>query len=124
MLSEHIDREAVIRAVTHRKVNEMLRSNITEQMIDGRNPSSWLAGFDCGMQQAIEIIGDAPTVDVAEVQHGKWISYLTPVCLSGDLYHNCSVCGDTDPWQYTTRGHAHYCPNCGAKMDGKGENDG
>lgn len=53
---EYIEREALMRAVTHRKVNEMLRSDLTAQMIDGKNPDAWLKGFDCGMQQALDII--------------------------------------------------------------------
>ena len=57
------------------------------------------------------------------VKHGEWEWYISPVCLSGDLYRRCSICGDSDPWQLTTRGCSNYCPNCGAKMDG-GEADG
>ena len=52
------------------------------------------------------------TADVAEVKHGKW-----------DINRNCSVCGvykfeglDADVW---ADWDIDYCPNCGAKMDGK-----
>lgn len=65
------------------------------------------------------VLMQAPTADVVEVRHGKWVSYIHPVCLSCDLYYKCSVCGECDPWQHTTRGHANYCPHCGAKMDGE-----
>ena len=59
-----------------------------------------------------------PAADAVGVKHGRWEWYKSPVCLSGDIYYRCSVCGESDPWQLTTRGNANYCPNCGAKMDG------
>lgn len=42
--------------------------------------------------------------DYAEVKHGEWIE--------GKTLEKCSVCGKKGfpDW--------HYCPNCGAKMDG------
>ena len=64
-------------------------------------------------------------VDAVEVVHGRWI-------ISGEEYRNqdvtCSACGDkreTYGWprkqlerEYQKK---HYCPNCGAKMDGDGD---
>lgn len=67
---------------------------------------------------ANRLLDSIPAADVVEVVHGRWEWYKSPVCLSGDLYCRCSICGESDPWQMTTRGHANYCPNCGAKMDG------
>lgn len=67
----------------------------------------------------IKLIEKAPKVDVVEVKHGEWDSSKSHFFLGGNLYFECSVCGESDPWQGTTRGHAHYCPNCGAKMDKK-----
>ena len=64
-------------------------------------------------------VATAPTVDAAEVVHGRWY-------VSEYEYLNCSVCGEAmytgcnsnreanllkDHWK-------NYCPNCGAKMDG------
>ena len=51
---------------------------------------------------------------------GEWVSYISPVCLSGDLYYKCSICGTNDPYQLTTK-RAKYCPNCGAHMKGGAE---
>ena len=58
------------------------------------------------------VLEDTPTADVVEVKHGKW-----------DINRNCSVCGvykfeglDADVW---ADWDIDYCPNCGAKMDGK-----
>ena len=68
-----------------------------------------------GLTSYGELIGclkDTPTADVVEVKHGKW-----------DINRNCSVCGvykfeelDADVW---ADWDIDYCPNCGAKMDGK-----
>lgn len=64
--------------------------------------------------EIIKAIQEAPTADVAEVKRGEWIK-------QNGLY-SCSVCGKTCPYEvsadlveYWT---CHYCPNCGAKMDG------
>lgn len=63
--------------------------------------------------EAIEIIADFHTADVAEVKHGEWVlknGYIT-----------CSECG-CEPYALARRidfdNLHHYCPACGAKMDG------
>ena len=53
-------------------------------------------------------ISNIPTADVAPVVHGRWIDdgrgiIICPECKRGYNLHA----------KYT-----HYCPNCGAKMDG------
>lgn len=58
-----------------------------------------------------------PAADVAPVVHGKWV-------YGEDVDIQCSVCGvdaltEGDYRQVKSR----YCPNCGAKMDLRGEND-
>lgn len=52
--------------------------------------------------------------DVAPVVHGKWVNP------KGGFWEvsQCSVCG---AWYPTTGIVPHYCPNCGAKMDGSVE---
>lgn len=49
-------------------------------------------------------IEQLPTVDAVEVVHGRWIE--------GKSLEKCSICGKKgfSDW--------HYCPKCGAKMDG------
>ena len=61
--------------------------------------------------------------DFVEVRHGKWISELVERCdwrgkkqkyyqpISCNLCHNAVL------------ERTNYCPNCGAKMDGKGEGE-
>ena len=54
--------------------------------------------------------------DVQEIKHGKWkLCYEDwRMQIAGD---ECSACG----FQHygACISHYHYCPNCGAKMDGK-----
>ena len=55
-----------------------------------------------------------PTVDVQEIRHGRWVS--NKLGLFKWTYH-CSKCGWVDRRLFNNR--HKYCPNCGAKMDGK-----
>ena len=52
-----------------------------------------------------------PTV---EVVHGRWVSD------EADVLFHCSECETqiSTSWDYDDL-HWNYCPNCGAKMDGK-----
>jgi hypothetical protein len=58
-----------------------------------------------------------PTADVAEVKHGYWFEVDSDVGWSVD---GCSVCGEQHCF-YEEENKANYCPDCGAKMDGKKE---
>ena len=63
------------------------------------------------IQEHIQRIKDAPTVDAVEVMHGHW------VITGGNQYtifRRCSIC--CAMYDFTP----NYCPNCGAKMDGDG----
>lgn len=62
-------------------------------------------------------IDKIPTADVQEVRHGKWEETTE---FNEDTIYRCSVCGE----EFVTIDGTpadnlwHYCPNCGAKMDG------
>lgn len=66
-----------------------------------------------------DIIGNALTVDAVPVVHGRWqwisSTYDRIPC---EKRYWCSKCHhetithDSEPWE-------KFCPNCGAKMDGK-----
>ena len=57
-----------------------------------------------------------PTVDAVEVVHGKWEDFC------GDKMCCCSVCkAEFDNTCNEIHDEWYYCPNCGAKMDLKGE---
>lgn len=79
-----------------------------------------------GFDVSVVLVSDiklAPTADVEEVKHGEWI----PIVIQESYYDppycdtcKCSLCGyeiDVSETVY------NYCPNCGAKMDGKGDSE-
>ena len=61
------------------------------------------------------LILEQPTADVEPVRHGYW-----------DNDMECSICGCLAPVSHVTgEEYAYeYCPNCGAKMDGKEQENG
>lgn len=68
--------------------------------------------------EKIEYLGYVPAADVAPVRHGRWIDNKVA------FYLGCSECGCYLEYAVDTfldnDDHYHYCPNCGAKMDGDG----
>ena len=56
-----------------------------------------------------DCVEEAPAADVAEVVHGRWLIN------SDGYYPYCSVCKEEPKNGIMT----HYCPNCGARMDGE-----
>lgn len=68
-------------------------------------------------------IDETPTVDVVEVRHGRWMP--VEYTYFGAKRYECSECRDDEFWKKRFVVHKeNYCPNCGAKMDGKDEEDG
>lgn len=70
-------------------------------------------------------VEDAPAADVAPVVHGRWIHH--------SRYEGCSEqfelvkCSQCNHEAYAMAIYVHggnYCPNCGAKMDGKRKDGG
>lgn len=59
---------------------------------------------------------DIPTADVVEVRHGEWMKF-DQECAVEFICSNCNFSIiEADPKQDCA---FNYCPNCGAKMDGK-----
>ena len=60
------------------------------------------------------ILREAPTIDVAPVRHGQWVS------VPHKLARVCSVCNRDEPYKFADidADVYDYCPSCGAKMDG------
>ena len=58
-------------------------------------------------------------------KHGRWIlghvepGYFTP---GGNRPWVCSECGEIISWRLD-KPRENYCPNCGTKMNGKGESN-
>lgn len=69
---------------------------------------------DC-RNYANDAVDAVHTADVAPVIHGRWITVDAdnPYLIHGE----CSECG----FKQTISDHLNFCPNCGAKMDGKEE---
>lgn len=77
-----------------------------------------------GLADAYDIkwlVDAQPTVAAVEVVHGEWEiiedDYLDLVEMK------CSVCGESygfEAYEDCIPKNYHYCPNCGAKMDGDG----
>ena len=80
------------------------------------------ASFRAMMQGAINEVSNAPTADVVEVVHGKWIPRTN---LPKQEIFICSACGGWaySPWIGSRKKPKpnwckyKYCPNCGADME-------
>lgn len=62
-------------------------------------------------------IKSAPAADVAPVVRGRWV--LIETGYAAKIYE-CSECKDDDYWKHHfAGGFEHFCPNCGARIDGE-----
>ena len=102
-MAEYIEREAVHRLV--RSLNKYTWKN--------PDKSKYRTTVDIDdVQFGIDKI---PTADMVEVRHGKWQPCFEDwrKQIEGD---ECSACGFRH--YGTNMRDYHFCPNCGAKMDG------
>lgn len=60
---------------------------------------------------AVDSVNHIPSADVAEVKHSVW----RVVSADPDKEYECMECKKAVGWKYL------YCPNCGARMDGKSD---
>lgn len=81
--------------------------------------SDYLTGYISALSAVEGEIAEQPAADVAPVRHAKW--ELIDECINEGVY--CSNCHKKI---YRARAEyanqkvkSNYCPNCGAKMDGK-----
>ena len=63
----------------------------------------------------LSVLDRTPTADVAPIGHAHWIERNDKSYLEG--LFECSNCSEFNRWRAT------YCPDCGAKMDGKEGSD-
>ncbi len=96
-MAEYIDRQEIIdminaqrRAAATRK--DFIGMIVLNYMLDV------ITNDDC-----------VPAADVRPERRGRWD-------VAGDIVVECSACGEVYSAIMIPR---HYCPNCGAKMDGK-----
>lgn len=70
------------------------------------------------LNKVLEIVEAFPAINAKPVWHGKW--QLNPNGIYDDNTWVCSVCGE--PWMLIDgspeENFMHYCPQCGARMDG------
>ena len=103
-MSEYIEREALLSEL--QEEIEFETSMYTEE----QNKY-----FNMGLKCAIRDVKSQPAADVVEVRHGKWQPCFEDwrKQIEGD---ECSACGFRH--YGTNMRDYHFCPNCGAKMDG------
>lgn len=100
-MSDYIEREALLALLEER------RDFLFKENGDYDHYSN---GFD----EAVDKVENFPVAaDVVEVKHGRWQrKRMRLACVE------CSLCHKENNIQKFP-----YCPNCGAKMDGKGEGE-
>ena len=109
--------EYIKKALVAREISKLLR--VRESAVD-----IFQAGFEYGVNRAWIKINKIPAADVAPVVRGKWLN------IDGDYtFAACSIC--KEDYEVATEEEAEkglwgaflsayrYCPNCGAKMDGR-----
>ena len=82
------------------------------------------AGVAHGIHKAVNELLDAPTIEAEPVRHGRWVPLSYDGYADGYAVYDeweCSECH----FSYNGEGEPplNYCPNCGAKMEGKNEDD-
>ena len=106
-MAEYIEREALIDAVESIDWYSVYKGKLTAGA-----PNTENALYKASSIYAV--IDNAPSADVAQVRHGRWIA-------SHDEFCACSICKYP---VYVGWNQTNYCPNCGAKMDrGDGNSD-
>lgn len=103
-MAEYIEREALEVALNHR---------LSFLMAENSEYDHYTSGYD----EAVDTVENFPSAaDVAPVVHGRWKQCFEDwrQQIEGD---KCSACGFEH--YGTSINHYHYCPNCGARMDGE-----
>ena len=92
------------------KEKRLIDANALIQRFDG---FGW--GSECDGEIVLEAVANAPTVDAAEVVHGKWLFKHNPITDPKGYFIRivCSECN------LHTGQKSNYCPQCGAKMEGE-----
>ena len=105
-MDEYINREAAIKAME--KADYTLIANDADS---------------CKADYLREIIENMPAADVAPVVHGRWDDSGRYTFPSGAAAVRCTNCGCALTESEYHLNNWNYCPVCGAKMDGGGDND-
>lgn len=107
-MSEYIDRQALLDAIPPTKEDKQIS----------------LYG---AVADFISLVCDVPAADVVPVVHGEWIDgseMPKPKCgkskYKDDKQYCSNCCREMFHWKAVIY-PSKYCPNCGAKMDGRGK---
>ena len=96
MSDEYIRRQDAVMQLSHNK---------------SRGDDEW----ELAVASDMDIIRKLPSADVAPVVHAYWIPQKENYEFK-EAWMKCSACGyPVSKWT----GNTNFCPNCGAKMDGK-----
>jgi hypothetical protein len=91
-----------------------------QKLIDADKLKQHYAWWDNEDKKIFDTIVDLqPTVDAKPVRHGHWIKANDPMSSPFDTMKRC-LCSECREWAAVTS----YCPNCGARMDEEGEDEG
>lgn len=109
-MSRYIDADAFAKQIT--KIRDV--QNI-------KSDTNWYSAYD----EFLDLIEDFHTADVREIVRGEWVE--AEIC-NGIQCNACSVCGYSpfykgEPVLVARTYNFNYCPNCGAKMDERREDD-
>ena len=89
-------------------MDEYIDKNAAVGILEAMSRSADCECIKKRLEKAAKRVSAIPAADVAPVVHGRWIEYGSGIII-------CPKCnrGYNLVPQFT-----HYCPNCGAKMDG------
>lgn len=88
------------------------------KMICGNDRALCVSTYkNCRQKQMLELY-EIPAANVREDVQGKWLEPDTPIVCAA----KCSVCGNTEYLDCGGQEEGwNFCPNCGARMTGGGE---
>lgn len=114
-MAEYIDREALMKAYVDLCLVKSRLAKSRKGAAFFR--SDLLPEAELTDKEWVRLINATPAADVVEVRHGKWVDHMV-------RDWRCSICGEkinkvrnVDGYCYEDK--PHYCPNCGARMDGE-----
>lgn len=110
MSKEYIEREALYNGLVkaYSVLRNMCLGLYMDSEEDARRAESFKPMFNAFLY-CIRKVKSAPAADVVEVKQGEWIASYEEFC-------ECSLCKYP---VYAAWNKTNFCPNCGAKMDGK-----
>ena len=112
-MSEYIDKSALYEKIA--QLEELARDRYLETPSNSPCYSRYMTQLN-ERTTFKHIVSDFPAADVAPVVHGRWKQCFEDwrQQIEGD---KCSACGFEH--YGPSINHYHYCPNCGARMDGE-----